>query len=140
MGDKARNKRRKTLTPQEFEANREKERQRQRERRMRIKSMNDGGATNSTTIEDENIEDTMVVDEANLQGVNLEKNMIIQTSPTMSSNPSLNAMENVSIYTNLGTSSNPHVSEMVNLYVEVLQDVGLNDVDIDYIQRDETFI
>ena len=97
MGDKTHNKRRKTLTPQEVEANKEKEKQRQRERRMRIKSMNDGGATNSTTIEDENIEDTIVVDEANLQGVNLEKNMIIQTSPTMYSNPSLNAMENVSI-------------------------------------------
>lgn len=89
MGDKSHNKRRKTLNPKEIEANKE-EIQRQRERKMRFKSMNDGGASNSTTIEDEKIENTMVVDKTNFQEVNLEKNMIIQASPTMSSNPSFN--------------------------------------------------
>lgn len=71
MGDKAHNKRRKTLTPKEIEA-KKWERQRKRKRRMRIKLMNNGGASNSTTIEDENIEETMVIDEANLQEVNLD--------------------------------------------------------------------
>jgi hypothetical protein len=98
--------------------------------------MNNVEEFNSKTIEDKNIEETMVVNNANLQEVNLENNIIIQTSPYMSSNPPLNAMKNFSISIYLGTSPNSHFREMETFIIDFFkEDAIFKDFDVDNIHR-----